>query len=176
MYTKNATKNKCKFGLRGANMLKKKDVVQKSFRIHRQNDIWLGLLAAKLGRTQNELVNIAIKMLLEDNKKWFFEDFIEAEFKEAIRENGVYIKKRLGNVEVGVTPYNLNKTNSALLEMVYYEGESNDIINVGQQEVYFGPGYEARLRQALVEIFEPVLVEYPRIMKDFNPGATIDEY
>lgn len=157
-------------------MLEKKDVVQKSFRIHKQNDIWLSLLAAKLGRTQNELVNIAIKMLLDDNKQWFFEMFIESLFRSAISENGVMVKERLGDIEVEVIPINLTTRNAAVLKLTFYEDDISDSgIKYEEQEVENGPGYHQRILQTLVSIFTPVLDKYPQIMKDFNPGATIEE-
>lgn len=157
-------------------MLEKKDVVQKSFRIHKQNDIWLSLLAVKLGRTQNELVNIAIKMLLDDNKLWFFESFIEATFSEGLSEKGIIVKKRLEDVAVEIIPINLSKGNSAIFNITYYQDNESDCeIKTDKREIPNGPGYHSRMVQALVEIFKPTLERYPQIMKNFNPGATIDE-
>lgn len=179
IYTKSATKNSVEINSKAkeeSKMLEKKDVVQKSFRIHKQNDIWLGLLALKLGRTQNELINIAIKMLLDDNKRWFFEIFIEATFREAISENGISVKVRLGDIEVEVFPINLTNKNAAVLNIKYFEDDSGDReIRTDRQEIANGPGYNYRLTQALVSIFEPAFDRYPQIMKNFNPGAIIDE-
>ena len=157
-------------------MLEKKDVVQKSFRIYKQNDIWLGLLAIKLGRTQNELVNIAIKMLLDDNKRWFFDEFIRATFELDFHEKGPYEKKRLGDISVEILPYYDNTENQTYINIRHYKDDMSDsVVEESTVKVEFGPGYEARLVEALVDIFEETLRKYPNIMKDFNPGISIEE-
>lgn len=159
-------------------MLEKKDVVQKSFRIHRQNDIWLGLLAAKLGRTQNELVNIAIKMLLEDNKKWFFEEFVKATFGVNVLEDAKSAKRRLGDTEVTIIPYDSNPEGRHVsLNVTRYKDEISNMEECTYRiKVEFEPGYMHRVIDELTNIFEDTLVRYPDIMKDFKPGATIDEF
>ena len=160
---------------KGETMLEKKDVVQKSFRIHRQNDYWLGLLANKLGRTQNELINIAIEMLLDDNKRWFFDMFIEATFRAAINGH-VIMKDRLANIEVEIIPVDLTEKNAATLNIIYYEDDiSKSYIRTDKREIKNGPEYHRRLVQSLVDIFEPALEKYPKIMDNFNPGAAIEE-
>lgn len=162
-------------------MLDKKEVVQKSFRITKQNEIWLSLLAIKLGRTQNELVNFAIKMLLDDNKKWFFEEFIRSTFNIdslEVRHNDIHEKKRLGDTEVEVVTYNEHaKGNGICLNITYYEDDlSNSVKNTDQVRIDFGPGYENRILSCLTNIFEETLNRYPKIMKNFNPGLIIEDY
>jgi len=51
-------------------MLKKKYVVQKSFRINQELELDLGLLAELTNRTQNDLVNNAIENCIIENKYW----------------------------------------------------------------------------------------------------------
>lgn len=158
-------------------MLEKKDVVQKSFRVHRQNDIWLGLLAAKLGRTQNELVNIAIKMLLEDNKKWFFEEFIKSVFEINALTDAVQVKRRLGDTEVEIVPCGIHLEGHFVCLNVtcYRDAQSNDVERTYSKKINIEPGYMNRVISELTNIFEETLVKYPDIMKNFNPGATVDE-
>lgn len=161
----------------GTLMLEKKDVVQKSFRITRQNDIWLGLLSAKLGRTQNELVNIAIKMLLDDNKKWFFEEFIKATFKIEFDQVGI-LEKRLADTEVKIKPYSVYPNgNVTEIYITYYKSDSSDeVISNKKVDVCFGPGHGSKIIYNLTEVFRETLAKYPYIMKDFNPGANLEEY
>lgn len=160
-------------------MLDKKDVVQKSFRIAKQNDIWLGLLAIKLGRTQNELVNIAIKMLLDDNKKWFFEEFIESTFDLcAITDfqDVKYKKKRLGDIEAEIVPFN-DIGRGVYLNITYYDDDlCESVKDIAQIKIDFGPGYGNRIIRSLTDIFENTLNRYPKIMKNFNLGMAIEDY
>ncbi len=57
-------------------MLSKKITVQKSFRIEANMENDLEMLAQKLNRPQNELVNAALNQLMLDNMEWFVEDFL----------------------------------------------------------------------------------------------------
>jgi len=151
------------------NLLEKKDVVQKSFRINKQDDIWLGYLAVKLGRSQNELVNIAIKMLLEDNKKWLFEYHLQSMYHNSIgpEHDDCNVKKRLGDTEVELIPYNVNpKANETLLKITYYKDDRSDEVTAEDtKSVYFGPGHDQRVIDALTEVFIPSLDKYPQIFK-----------
>ena len=52
-------------------MLRKKYIVQKSFRIDYQLSDDLEYLSYVLDRPQNDLVNIAIEALIFDNRQWF---------------------------------------------------------------------------------------------------------
>lgn len=89
---------------------------------------------------------------------------------------GDMVKERLGDIEVEVIPINLTTKNAAVLKLTFYEDDISDSgIKFEEQEVGNGPGYHQRLLQTLVSIFTPVLGKYPQIMKDFNPGATIEE-
>lgn len=60
--------------------LSKKYVVQKSFRIDAKLENDLELLAEKLGRTQNDLANLALEMLMQDNRVWFMENILVDSF------------------------------------------------------------------------------------------------
>lgn len=148
-------------------MLKKKDVVQKSFRIQKQNDIWLSYLAVKLERTQNELVNIAIKMLLEDNKKWLFEYYLQLIYMNSMGpdHDDCTVKKRFGDTEVELIPYNVNpEANETLLKITYYKDDKSDEVTAEDtKSVYCGPGYDSRVITALSEVFMPSLDKYPQI-------------
>lgn len=158
-------------------MLEKKDVVQKSFRIHKQNDIWLGLLARKLDRTQNELVNHAIKMLLEDNKRWFFEDFIESHFRECTGDRDKPLRRRIGDAEIEVIPFACNPEGRfTRLNFSYFEnGFEKEATSTTTKKIDFAPGYDNRLLCNIADELMTVYERYPQIMDDFNPGSFIEE-
>jgi predicted DNA-binding protein len=62
--------------------LNKKYVVQKSFRIDANLENDLELLSNVLGRTQNDLVNYALELLMKDNKEWFANNMLVEQFIE----------------------------------------------------------------------------------------------
>ncbi len=57
-------------------MLTKRNTVQKSYRIEGRLSGDLELLSQKLGRPQNDLINIALNQLMLDNIGWFVEDYL----------------------------------------------------------------------------------------------------
>ena len=63
-------------------MLEKKDVVQKSFRIDKKLDVALAKLSEILNRSQNELIDHAIRLLIRENEKWFADKFVNEYFEK----------------------------------------------------------------------------------------------
>ena len=63
-------------------LVKRKCVVQKSFRIDEKIENDLNLLSELTNRSQNELVNVAVMELLQDNKDAFLEVAVLEHFKE----------------------------------------------------------------------------------------------
>lgn len=57
-------------------LVRKKNLVQKSFRIDQKLEFDIALLAELTNRSQNDLVNVAIEEFLKDNGKWFIENAI----------------------------------------------------------------------------------------------------
>ncbi len=57
-------------------MLKKKQTIQKTFRIDRNVNEDFETLCEILERTQNDLANVAIENLLEDNKYWLAKNIL----------------------------------------------------------------------------------------------------
>lgn len=56
--------------------VRKKNVVQKSFRIDQRVEADIALLAELTNRSQNDLVNSAIEEFLKDNGRWFVDNVI----------------------------------------------------------------------------------------------------
>ena len=67
-------------------MLEKKDLIQKSFRIDRKLDEALSELSKILNRSQNELIDYAIRLLIDQNKRWFAEGFVDEFYNEMVDE------------------------------------------------------------------------------------------
>ena len=57
-------------------LVRKKNVVQKSFRIDQRVEADIALLAELTNRSQNDLVNSAIEEFLKDNGQWFVNNVI----------------------------------------------------------------------------------------------------
>ena len=67
-------------------LIRKKYVVQKSFRVDQQVERDLGILARLTERSQNDLVNVAIMELLQDNKYYFLNVAILEHFERQIED------------------------------------------------------------------------------------------
>lgn len=57
-------------------LIRKKNLVQKSFRLDQRLEYDIALLAELTNRSQNDLVNLAIEEFLQDNGSWFIENAI----------------------------------------------------------------------------------------------------
>lgn len=77
-------------------MLSKKITVQKSFRIEANMENDLEMLAQKLNRPQNELVNAALNQLMLDNMEWFVEDFLIDLCKS-------FLEKKVSELDISIT-------------------------------------------------------------------------
>lgn len=78
--------------------LEKKYVVQKSFRIDAKLERDLEALSLKLNRPQNDLANLALEMLMEDNKMWFAENILIDGCYEYFELNREKCHCEIGNV------------------------------------------------------------------------------
>lgn len=78
--------------------LEKKYVVQKSFRIDAKLEKDLEALSLKLNRPQNDLANLALEMLMEDNKMWFAENILVDGCYEYFELNRERCHCEIGNV------------------------------------------------------------------------------
>lgn len=82
--------------------LGKKYVVQKSFRIDSKLERDLEYLSDKLGRPQNDLVNLALEMLIHDNEEWFMENIIVDSFFPVFEGTCEDYEVEIGNVWVRI--------------------------------------------------------------------------
>lgn len=82
--------------------VRKKYVVQKSFRIDQRVEYDMSLLAELTNRSQNDLVNAAIEEFLQDNGKWFIENVIVEQYSPIFEYTGEDFKHhfKMGGVTV----------------------------------------------------------------------------
>lgn len=84
-------------------LVRKKYVVQKSFRIDEDVERDLGILAQLTERSQNDLVNVAIMELLQDNKHYFLNEAIYEHFSRQIENaDGILEPFEMGDLTVEV--------------------------------------------------------------------------
>lgn len=65
-------------------MIRKKYIIQKSFRLDEQLSSDLELLSELLQRPQNELFHMALEKFMEENKYWFMTNMIYEEYLNSI--------------------------------------------------------------------------------------------
>ncbi len=97
----NATKNDS--AKKGERMIvRKKYVVQKSFRIDQRLEYDMSLLAELTNRSQNDLVNAAIEGFLQDNAEWILQNAIVEQFAPVFEYTGEDYNSvfKMGGVEV----------------------------------------------------------------------------
>ncbi len=82
--------------------VRKKYVVQKSFRIDRRLEYDTYLLAELTNRSQNDLVNIAIEGILQDNAEWILQNAIVEQFQTVIEKTYEEYNRifKMGGVQV----------------------------------------------------------------------------
>lgn len=110
--------------------LGKKYVVQKSFRIDSKLERDLEFLSEKLERPQNDLVNIALEMLIQDNKAWFAENIIVDDFYPVFEGTCEDLDVEIGNVYVRI--YTNEKSNTICV--VKIKSDNGEIIDECETE------------------------------------------
>lgn len=82
-------------------LVRKKYMVQKSFRISDEIDRDLNILAKMTDKSQNELVNVAIEELLKDNRYYFLKNSILEHFENQMGNGDLYLKPfEMGGLKV----------------------------------------------------------------------------
>lgn len=69
-------------------ILRKKNMVQKSFRIDQRLEFDLALLAELTNKSQNDLVNFALEEFLLNNAKWFIDNAIVEHYSPIFEYTG----------------------------------------------------------------------------------------
>lgn len=94
-------------------MLSKKNTIQKSFRVETDMENDLDLLAHKLNRSQNDLVNIALNQFMLDNIGWFVEDYL-------LDLCSSFLERELSEIEVSINELQLHLVdNGETIQMSY---------------------------------------------------------
>lgn len=145
--------------LRWSMALTKKEVVQKSYRIDKELEQSLEKLSKILNRSQNDLVNYALKLLFEDNKNWFFKDYIEEVAKElaySSSENNVYI----GNYE-----FIFQKGDPC--HLIVKEMKNKECINMSSFDIYFGPGMVWEVKKCMINTLKNLYEKTPDFLDSY---------
>lgn len=127
-------------------MLRKKYVVQKSFRIDDDLESDLALLAELTNRSQNDLVNLSIKDFLLENKNWFLQAAIIEYFSEVL-EYGNDAPEKPFSMQ-GLT-IKLITDDEDKIKCIFKREINGEIIDEGEDE-YKGLEGQQKLRKALL--------------------------
>lgn len=111
---------------RGENVLKKKGVVQKTFRIDYDVNKDFETLCDILERSQNDLANVAIQELLEDNKIWLAKNIL-VEYASDFFLNGSNVEFELCGIKVKIK-YNKDESVDLRIEQKSTDGETTQTI------------------------------------------------
>lgn len=153
-------------------MLEKKDVVQKSFRIDKKLDIALSELADILNRSQNELVDYAIRLLIKENGKWFADAFVDEYYHKIFHDFYKPLVEKINEYELIFEPYDYTSKEGAFIYLKKYY-DNNKCVEVYKHKVGNDPGSMAEISNALGEIAMILANEYPELKKRYNI-TTID--
>ena len=148
-------------------MLEKKELVQKSFRIAKNLDSALLSLSKILNRSQNDLIEHAIRLLLKENEAWFANEFID-EYYHKIFENlyASFIEK-IYTFELFFNPYNFQKKEGAYLILFEYD-KDNESQEVFKMDVGNSPRTSENLVKGLGEIATIIIKKHPEIKEKYN--------
>lgn len=100
--------------------IRPKKQIQKSFRIDKDVERDIGILASLTDRSQNELANVALEEMLQDNRSYFLQIAVLEHFRNQM---DIGLEKfepfKLGNVNVEVS---YTKDSKVKVKYMYKEG------------------------------------------------------
>mgnify|MGYP000892534026 CR=1 FL=1 len=102
-------------------LVRNKKQVQKSFRIDEDVERDLGLLSQITGRSQNELVNVALEELLQDNSIRFLNIAILEHYESEVENADEITPFILGGLEIQFSP--VDGTNEIEITSIVMDGE-----------------------------------------------------
>ena len=148
-------------------MLEKKDLIQKSFRIDRKLDEALSELSKILNRSQNELIDYAIRLLIDQNNRWFAEGFVDEFYNEMVDELYKAKSEIIEDFELRFIPYDNQKREGAFLALYEYK---NGIAPVEVLRVDVGnePGTHSKIKNALGEVALIIVKKYPELKRKYG--------
>ena len=148
-------------------MLEKKDMVQKSFRVDRKVDEALSKLAEILNRSQNELVDYALRKIISENRQWFAGKFV-GEYYDKISPN-MYTPytEAIEQLELVFQPYDF-RTNEGAFVILREKIGDDGIEELYRCNVGNSPSTNSRIMDALGEIGRIIGKRYPELAKKYE--------
>lgn len=148
-------------------MLEKKDIVQKSFRIDRKLEAALSELAEILNRSQNELIDHAIRLLIRENKKWFADKFVNEYFRKIVPDLYKPYSETINSVQLVFQPYDFIKGEGAFLILNEME-EDGGMKEIYRCNVHNYPGTHSEIADALAEVGKILVKKYPELLEKYG--------
>ena len=148
-------------------MLERKHIVQKSFRIDRKLDIALAELSEILNRSQNELIDHAIRLLIRENKKWFSDKFVNEYFEKIVPNLYEPYCEIINNTQLIFQPYDFSKGEGAFL-ILNEIGEDGTMKEIYRCNVHNYPGTHSEIANALAEVGKILGKKYPGLQKKYG--------
>jgi predicted DNA-binding protein len=146
--------------------LGKKYVVQKSFRIDAKLERDLEYLSIKLGRPQNDLVNLSLEMLIHDNEAWFTENIIVDDFFPVFEGTCEDYEVEIGNVYVRIyTDMNSKDLDTVCVGNV--KSDNGEIIDKWKNVYKDDPDEFDKIKDFLRQIALIHLCDKPEIIKPY---------
>lgn len=147
-------------------MLDKKEVVQKSLRIDSKLDEALTELATILNRSQNELIEHAIRNLIMENQVWFADDFVK-EYYDKIHSLYSAFEENILSYKLVYIPYDFTSKSGGILVLKKLEN-GNDYETVREFDIGNNPGSPTRLKKGLAEIIRIMIATHPELKEKYR--------
>ena len=148
-------------------MLERKDLIQKSFRIDKKLDEALAELSSILNRSQNELIDVAIRLLLKENQNWFTDGFVNEYYYKIVDELYKPNLFRIKDYEMRFQPYDSSSRKGAYLILNEIKA-SGDVVETFVSIVDNDPGTHERIKNSLREIAKIIVKKYPELKKRYG--------
>lgn len=147
-------------------MLEKKEVVQKSLRIDSKLDEALNELASILNRSQNELIEHAIRKLIVENQVWFADDFVK-EYYDKIHSLYTAFEENILSFKLVFIPYDFTTRSGGKLVLKNSEN-GNDYEIVQEFDIGNNPGSPTCLKKGLAEIIRIMIKKHPELKEKYR--------
>lgn len=147
-------------------MLDKKEVVPKSLRIDSKLDAALTELASILNRSQNELIEHAIRKLIIENQVWFADEFVN-EYYTKIPSLYSAFEENILSFKLVYIPYDFTSKTGGALVLKGLKDENNYEI-IQEFDIGNNPGSPTRLKKGLAEIIRIMIKKHPELKEKYK--------
>ncbi len=137
----------------------KKEVVQKTYRIDKELEQSLERLSKILNRSQNDLVNYALKLLFIDNEKWFFEDYVKEIATKLVNCND--------DSSIYVGDYEFIFQNGRPCHLIIKEMKNKECVTMNSFDIVYEPGMIYEVRRHITHILEKLYEKKPNFIDDY---------